>query len=71
MLRNHKAQSRLPLGAMVAVGIIIVLVLFLIAQVNVDLKEKDFEIFIIAFAIAGLAFVWVNMRKDKLIMEGV
>jgi hypothetical protein len=59
------------MAAIVVIGIIILLVLFLISQVNVNIKEKDFEVMIIASSIAVLAFVWATMRKDRLVMEGV
>ncbi len=72
MFKTKAAQARrIPLAIWIVIVIIIVVVAFLISQVNVNIKEKDIEFFIIAFVVAALGFVWVNMRKDKLVMEGV
>ena len=56
---------------MVFIGIVIVGVGYIILQANVNIKEKDIEFFIIAFAAAALGFVWINMKGDNLKMEGV
>lgn len=66
-----KAQTQLPIFVYIFIGVIVVFVGYLILQTNVGLKDKDIEVFIVAFAIALLAFVWATMRGDKLRMEGV
>lgn len=71
MIHNRIGQRRLPIVAMVFIGIVIVGVGYIILQANVNIKEKDIEFFIIAFAAAALGFVWINMKGDNLKMEGV
>ena len=71
MLHNNNAQSRLPIAAIVVIGIIVLFVLYLVTRVNVNINERDVEVFILSFAIAGLAFVYMTMKGDKLKMEGV
>lgn len=68
---NIKAQSSLPLAAIIPIAIIIFFVIYLVSRTNVNLNDRDVEVFIGSFAVAGVAFVWLYMRQDKLKMEGV
>jgi len=70
-MNNRKAQSRLPVPAMIIIGIVVVFVAFLISKSNASLNDKDMEIFAMSFAIAGLAYVFIEMKNQKLRMEGV
>ena len=71
MFHNKKGQSRLPIVAIVIIGIIVVIVGWVITQQEFNIKERDIEVFVVGLAIAGLAFVWSTMKGDKLRMEGV
>ena len=72
MSMKKKAQGRpFPISAWIIIGLIIVLVLFVISKQNLGISEKNSNVLLISFAIAGVAFVWATMKNDMLRMEGV